>query len=130
MMAGNRSRKTSIEDTDRTSHAQYDSSLKQPDKDGIYELEWTEYSKADYHSLDGSQLVFVNKALDRIRLLGMAAGAPLAGNLVGCRKLKHRKLGLRIVFCQSEKGIQIVQIVAIGSRSNAGVYKQAEYRLS
>ena len=95
----------------------------------VFELEWTQHSKADYGALDGSQLVFVDKALDRIRILGMEAGSPLTGDLIGCRKLKHRKLGLRVVFRQSEKGIQIVQIVAIGSRSDAAVYRQAKTRL-
>ena len=94
-----------------------------------FELEWTKYSRADYESLDGAQLVFVDKALARIKLLGMQAGNPLIGELSGCRKLKHRKLGLRIVFRQSESGIQIIQIVAIGARSDSAVYRQSESRL-
>lgn len=100
---------------------------KEPDE--LFELEWTEFSKADYDSLDGSQLVFVDKALNRIRLIGMQAGTPLTGDLVGCRKLKHQKLGLRVVFRQSDKAIQIIQIVAIGSRKDSKVYKQSRARL-
>gem|GEM_PF-613462 len=121
-MAGNKGRKNSAANTEYSTDEQLG-------KAGVFALEWTEYSKADYDSLDGSQLVFVNKALDRIRLLGMQAGSPLEGNLIGCRKLKHRKLGLRVVFRQSDKGIQIIQIVAIGSRSDATVYRQAKSRL-
>jgi mRNA interferase RelE/StbE len=93
-----------------------------------FELEWTEHSKKDYESLDGSQMVFVDKALARIRKMGMEAGTPLTGSLVGCRKLKHKKLGLRVVFQQSEQGIRVIQIVAIGARSDSAVYKQAERR--
>jgi len=98
-------------------------------KTELFELQWTEYSKKDYDALDGSQLVFVDKALNRIRLLGMQAVTPLAGDLAGCRKLKHQKLGLRVVFRQSDNGIQIIQIVAIGSRSDLAVYKLSKTRL-
>jgi mRNA interferase RelE/StbE len=93
-----------------------------------FELEWTEYSKKDYESLDGSQLVFVDKALARIQKLGMEAGTPLIENLIGCRKLKHRKLGLRVIFRQSKRGITIMQIVAIGARSDSATYRLAERR--
>jgi mRNA interferase RelE/StbE len=102
---------------------------KKDDDNRPFDLEWTEYSRADYDSLDGSQLVFVDKALARIKSLGMQAGSPLAGELVGCRKLKHRKLGLHIVFRQSEKGIQIIQIVAIGACSGLAVYRQSKSRM-
>jgi mRNA interferase RelE/StbE len=100
------------------------------ESDDTFELEWTEYSRKDYKALDGSQLVFVDKGLDRIRKLGMAAGLPLAGDLAGCRKLKHQKLGLRIIFQQSKRGITVIQIVAIGARSDSAVYRQAKHRRS
>jgi mRNA interferase RelE/StbE len=100
------------------------------ESEGSFELEWTDYSRKDYEALDGSQLVFVDKGLDRIRKLGMAAGLPLAGDLAGCRKLKHNRLGLRIIFQQSKRGITIIQIVAIGARSDSVVYKQAKHRRS
>jgi mRNA interferase RelE/StbE len=120
-MAGSKARKRSGGKANESAEADVDGTE-------VFELEWTEYSKADYDSLEGSQLVFVDKALDRIRLLGMQAGTPLTGVLAGCRRLKHRKLGLRVVFRQSEKGIQIVQIVAIGKREDSAVYKQANVR--
>jgi mRNA interferase RelE/StbE len=94
-----------------------------------FELEWTEHSKNDYDLLDGSQRVFVDKGLDRIRQRGMQAGEQLHGKLAGCNKLKNRRLGLRIVFQQSSKGIQIIQIVAIGRRRDSAVYGQAGKRL-
>ena len=121
-MAGSKDKKNKNSSTGKSVDRK--NSLSEP-----FELEWTEYSKADYDSLDGSQLIFVDKALNRIRLLGMEAGVPLTRELIGCRKLKHRKLGLRIVFRQSEKGIQIIQIVAIGSRGDSVVYNQSKARL-
>lgn len=96
----------------------------------MYQLEWIQYSKEDYEQLDGSQKIFVNKALDRIKLRGMEAGQSLHGNLVQCNKLKNKKMGLRIIFREVEGTIQVIQIVAIGKRDKEKIYKMAEERLS
>jgi mRNA interferase RelE/StbE len=94
-----------------------------------YELEWTELSAADYDGLDGSEKVVVDKGLKKIQAFGMQAGAPLRGELSACRKLKHRKMGLRIIFRESQNGIEIIQIVSIGKREDLKVYHSAELRL-
>ena len=96
----------------------------------MYQLEWTQYSKEDYEQLDGSQKIFINKALDRIKLRGMEAGQPLHGNLAKCNKLKNKKMGLRIIFREAEGTVQVIQIVAIGKRDKERIYKLAEERLS
>lgn len=95
----------------------------------MYQLEWTQYSKEDYEQLDGSQKIFVNKALDRIKLRCMEAGQSLHGNLAQCNKLKNKKMGLRIIFREAEGSIQVIQIVAIGKRDKEKIYKMAEERL-
>jgi mRNA interferase RelE/StbE len=94
-----------------------------------YQLEWTDLSKSDYTALDGSQLVFVDKALDRIRTLGMGAGQPLHGDLAGCNKLKNKKMGLRVVFTGSPTKADTIRIVAIGARNDAQVYTVASNRV-
>jgi mRNA interferase RelE/StbE len=94
-----------------------------------YELEWTELSKKDYESLDGSEKVVVDKGLTRIRMFGMEAGEPLSGRLSSCRKIKHRKRGLRIVFRRSGTGVEIIEIVAIGKREDFDVYIKSGKRL-
>lgn len=96
----------------------------------MYQLEWTTYSKEDYEQLDGIQKIFVNKALDRIKLKGMKAGQSLHGNLAQCNKLKNKKMGLRIIFREAERTIQVIQVVAIGKRDKEKIYKMAEERLS
>ncbi|EIM07846.1 hypothetical protein A1A1_03302 [Planococcus antarcticus DSM 14505] len=96
----------------------------------MYQLEWTQYSKEDYEQLDGSQKIFVNKALDRIQLRGMDAGQSLHGNLANCNKLKNKKMGLRIIFREAQGTIEVIQIVAIGKRDKEKIYKMAEERLS
>lgn len=94
-----------------------------------YELEWTRYSRDGYRSLDGSRRVVVDKGLARIKERGMQAGEPLSGDLAGCNKIKHRKLGLRIVFRPSTAGIEIIEVVIIGKREGDRVYRDAAERL-
>lgn len=96
----------------------------------MYKIEWTRYSKEVFEQLDGSQKIFVNKALDRIRLKGMEAGQPLHGNLAQCNKLKNKKMGLRIIFKEADGAIEVIQIVATGKRDKDKIYKMAEDRLS
>ena len=88
-----------------------------------YKLVFTELSRSDYAALDGSQKTQVLKSLTKIEKNGMDAGTPLHGKLWDCRKLKHRKLGLRVIFRQSEAGLEIIEIVVIGKRKDDEAYE-------
>jgi len=90
---------------------------------------FTEKSKSDFAQLDGSQKKQVLKSLTKIESNGMNTGQHLHGKLWDCRKLKHRKLGLRVIFRQSEVGIEIIEIVVIGKREDDEVYDLAIERL-
>ncbi|MCL2056047.1 MAG: addiction module toxin RelE [Oscillospiraceae bacterium] len=90
---------------------------------------FTEFSKADYDSLDGSQKKQILKSLIKIEENGMNTGQPLHGALWDCRKLKHKKMGLRVIFRKSAIGIEIIEIVVIGKREDDEVYKTAAMRL-
>ncbi len=90
---------------------------------------FTEFSKADYDKLDGSQKKQILKSLVKIEDSGMETGQPLHGKLSDCRKLKHKKLGLRLIFRQSSVGIQIIEIVVVGMREDDEVYEIAMARL-
>lgn len=94
-----------------------------------YELSWTDYSRADYERLDGVQRVIVDKGLARIRERGMQAGQALSGDLAGCRRLKYRKLGLRIIFRELAGRMEVIEIVAIGQRAGSRVYGRATKRV-
>ncbi|WP_282020495.1 addiction module toxin RelE [Planomicrobium okeanokoites] len=96
----------------------------------MYQLEWIQYLKEDYDQLDGSQKIFINKTLDRIKLRGMAAGQSFHGNLAQCNKLKNKMMGLRIFFRKAVGTDQVIQIVAIGKSNKETIYKMAEDRLS
>jgi len=90
---------------------------------------FNELSRFDYNNLDGSQKKQILKSLIKIEEDGMNTGQPLHGNLWDCRKLKHKRLGLRVIFRQSEVGIEIIEIVAIGKREDDEVYEIAAERL-
>jgi mRNA interferase RelE/StbE len=94
-----------------------------------YKLRFYKDVKSDYSKLDGSQKVFVDKGLQRITKLGMQCGQPLLGDLVGFRRLKNKRMGLRIIFGQGQQSIQIIDIVAIGKRSRNYVYELAGERI-
>ena len=89
----------------------------------------TDFSLSDYNSLDGSQKKIVRKSFSKIKKYGMNTGQELHGKLSDCRRLKHKKLGLRVIFRQSDIGIEIIEIVAVGKREDKEVYNTAERRL-
>lgn len=96
----------------------------------MYQIEWTEYSRDDYDKLDGSQKVFVDKALNRIKLRGMDAGQPLHGALAQCNKMKNKKMGLRVIFREVQGKFEVIQVVVIGKRDKETIYKIAEDRIN
>ncbi|MGX7211790.1 type II toxin-antitoxin system RelE family toxin [Enterococcus innesii] len=79
-----------------------------------YKIKFTPASKKDYDKLDNSQKLQVRKSLQRIEEFGLDTGQPLKGKLADCKKMKHKKLGLRVIFKQSDLGIEIIEIVVIG----------------
>jgi len=95
----------------------------------LYKIRYNKYSQKEYDDLDGSQKVFINKALERIETLGMKAGEGLKGNLAGCNKLKNKRMGLRIIFREISGEIEIIEIVAIGKRDKSEVYKLSAQRI-
>lgn len=94
-----------------------------------FKITFFDEAKEDYHKLDGSQRIHVDKAIDKIKEYGMQVGKALVGNLAGCRKIKHKRLGLRIVFKKSDNSIEIIEIVSIGKRDKKKVYKDSEKRI-
>lgn len=90
---------------------------------------FTEFSRADFHKLDGSQKQQILKSFLKIEECGMDAGQPLHGKLWDCRKLKHKKMGLRVIFRQSAQGFEIIEIVVVGKREDNEVYDMATRRL-
>jgi len=95
----------------------------------MFQIAYTEFSRKDFNKLDHSQQIQIRKSLSKIEESGMETGQPLHGKLWDCRKLKHKKLGLRVVFRQSDSGIEIIEIVAVGKREDSEIYDIATERL-
>ncbi|MGG5324698.1 hypothetical protein IGJ83_000362 [Enterococcus pernyi] len=49
--------------------------------------------------------------------------------MADCKKMKHKKIGLRVIFKQSNLRIKIIEIVAIAKQNKKEVYREAEKRL-
>lgn len=95
----------------------------------MYKIKFNRFSKDDYDNLDGGQKKLVEKSFRKLEIQGMGVGEWLHGNLSSCKKLKHQKAGLRVVFRESSEGIEIIDIITIGKRSDKDVYKTAYKRL-
>lgn len=84
----------------------------------------------EYLKLDGSARRLVDVGLHKLEERADELGAPLHGTLAGCKKLKWRDAGIRLVFrILEDSTVEIVEIVAIGRRDKSAVYKAAERRL-
>ncbi len=84
----------------------------------------------EYQKLDGSVKKLVNVGLKKLEERADQIGKPLAGGLQGCKELKYRKHGIRVIFRISAKQVEIVEIIAIGARSGGEVFANAQGRLA
>lgn len=85
----------------------------------------------EYQKLDGSQRRLVRIAVAKLKTRADEIGTLLHGELAGCKKIKWRNAGLKMVFRIREDGmVEIAEIVAIGRRDRSEVYKTAVGRLS
>lgn len=94
-----------------------------------YIVELTPEAQDDFIKLDNSQRLHIKKSFVKLENQGMLAGEALRGSLAGYRKLKHKKLGLRVIFHETANGIEIIEVVAIGKRSDKEIYDIAEKRI-
>lgn len=93
---------------------------------------WKEAEK-DYKKLDGSLKQWVDAATARLEQRGSEIGKALRKNsyskLAGFKELKNDRIGIRLIFKPSSDGtIEIIEIVAIGTREEEKVFKTAEKR--
>lgn len=93
-------------------------------------------AQKEYERLDSSVVTAVNKAVDELEERADEVGKPLGNTtiakLAGCKEIKLRELGIRIVF-RIRGGevllIRIVEVLAIGKRERELVFKAADKRL-
>lgn len=94
-----------------------------------YELVFTHGAHKEFADLDGSVRGMILKGLARLRVRPSEIGKPLSGRLAGCRELKFRSNGIRVVYRVREGQVQIVDILAIGARDKGTVFHSAEQRV-
>lgn len=89
----------------------------------------------EYSKLDKSVLPEVNKAIDELEYRADEVGKPLGNKsstkLAGCKEIKLREIGVRIVFRITSEKVEVLRIVyvlAIEERSKDFVFKVAHER--
>ncbi len=101
-----------------------------------WEIDYLPEARDDLGKLDGSQRIFVQKAIRKVSQnpLSMEEGGygrPLGNkrtyNLTGLLKIKLRGIGLRVVYKLIREKDQMI-IVVIGVREEEEVYELAEKR--
>lgn len=83
----------------------------------------------EYQDLDGSVRAMVDKGLARLALRADQIGKPLGGALAGCRELKFRADGIRIIYRIVGERLEVVEIIAIGARDKGRVFDEVERRI-
>lgn len=86
-------------------------------------------AEKEYLSLDGSVRAMVDKGIARLALRADEIGKPLSGLLAGCRELKFRTDGIRVIYRIRDWHVEVVQIIAIGARDKGKVFDLASRRL-
>lgn len=93
---------------------------------------WKE-AERDYKKLDGTLKQWVNAAEERLKVRGSGIGKDLGNTtyskLAGFKELKNKRLGIRLIFKPCKDGsIEIIEIIAIGRRSDDEIFLTAERR--
>lgn len=84
----------------------------------------------EYRSLDGSTRVMVDKGLLRLEERADEVGKTLSGTLAGCKELKFRADGIRVIYRIVNACVEIVQVIAIGPRDKGKVFEIAARRIA
>lgn len=100
-----------------------------------FEVRFDKDAAKEYQRLDGSIIDAVDKAIDELEYRADEIGKPLGNKrdtkLAGCKEIKLRELGIRIVFRVTNEVIDILQVVyvlTIEKRNKDFVFKQASKR--
>lgn len=87
-------------------------------------------ARKEYDSLDGSTRAMVDKGLLRLALRADEIGKALLGPLAGCKELKFRADGIRLIYRIVGGRIEVVQVIAIGPRDKGKVFEIATWRIA
>lgn len=101
-----------------------------------FEIRFDEDAEKEYNKLDNSVLGIVNKAIDELVYRADEVGKNLSNysnsKLAGCKEIKLRDAGIRIVFRITNMTVEVLRVVfilAIERRSQDLAFKIADRRL-
>ncbi|WP_368915873.1 type II toxin-antitoxin system RelE/ParE family toxin [Exiguobacterium acetylicum] len=101
-----------------------------------FRLRFDKNAQKEYDKLDGSVKGHINKGLAKLRrradTIGKELGNKREMKLNGCKELKFRESGIRIIYRitgQKEDLLEIVMILGIGDRAEDKAFKDASDRL-
>lgn len=103
---------------------------KQPaEKPHKYRLQFLPEALKEWEGLDGSIKQPLKKLLEKRLDNPHVPGGELAGDLLGCYKIKLLKQGVRLVYRVAEDAL-IVLVLAVDRREKSAAYKSALERLA
>jgi len=101
-----------------------------------FDVRFDEDAYKEYTKLDDSVAVLVDHALEQLELRANEVGKMLANSqstkLHGCKEMKLRSAGIRIVFRVTNQVVDVLRIVyvlTIEKRQNDIVFRTADQRL-
>lgn len=101
-----------------------------------FDIRFDEDAEKEYSKLDNSVIYIVNKAIDELVYRADEVGKNLSNysttKLAGCKEIKLRDAGIRIIFRiinTTVEVLQVVYILAIERRSQDLAFKIADRRL-
>lgn len=102
-----------------------------------FDIQFHKAALKEYQGLDGSVALIVDKALEELEVRADEVGKPMGKkqqiNLTGCREIKLRDAGIRIVYRVTKERVEVLQVVvilAIEDRADDLVFKLAAKRLT
>lgn len=98
-----------------------------------FEVVFIEEAYKDYKKLDGSIKKLVKVAVAKMQKRADELGEELTNkhgvNLIGCRRIKFKKAGIRMVYRIVGRKAEIAEIIMVGKREENEVYEIAYKRL-
>lgn len=94
----------------------------------IYQPAFHPEAIKEWTKIDGSIRTLFTKALKKLAHNPRVEGCELQGILLGCYKIKRRKIGYRLVYFVDDKKL-LMKILSVGRREENEAYKSAEKRL-
>jgi mRNA interferase RelE/StbE len=101
-----------------------------------FDIRFDQDAEKEYNKLDNSVLSIVNKAIDeliyRADEVGKKLGNHINTSLSGCKEIKLRDAGIRIIFRITNEIVEVLRVVyilTIERRSDDFVFRIADRRL-